>query len=189
MRSFYFKLFHKAIWTNQFLHRIGIEVILPIVTFVIIHQKLFYTYFVNVKKFPPFGMNYVFWLIMFLGNLLSHILKKCSVSQTSQSMTVELISSFYAWNFIFTQWRHQKFFCGGGASRGQNAILRGQKSKNLPKMADFGHFFLLTGGKWGGAEPPTGGHFPPCPPLIPPLSSQMQISANQSQFCCIFKVG
>ena len=54
-----------------------VELILPIVTFVIIHQKLFYTYFVNVKKFPPFGMNYVFWLIMFLGNpLLSQIMKK-----------------------------------------------------------------------------------------------------------------
>ena len=54
-----------------------VELILPIVTFVKIHQKLFYTYFVNVKKFPPFGMNYVFWLIMFLGNpLLSQILKK-----------------------------------------------------------------------------------------------------------------
>ena len=29
-----------------------------------------------------------------------------------------------------------------GASRGQNAILRGQKSKKLPKMADFGNFFF-----------------------------------------------
>ena len=47
-----------------------------------------------------------------------------------------------------------------GASRGQNAILRGQKSKNLPKMGDFGHFFLLTGGKWG-AEPPTWGPHAP----------------------------
>ena len=83
--------------------RTQINLILPIVTFVIIHQKLFYTYFVNVKKFPPFGMNYVFWLIMFLGNpLLSQIMKKCLVSQTSQNMTVVLISSFYAWNFIFT---------------------------------------------------------------------------------------
>ena len=36
------------------------------------------------------------------------------------------------------------------ASRGKNAILRLQKSKNLPKMADFGHFFLLTGEKVGG---------------------------------------
>ena len=49
-------------------------------------------------------------------------------------------------NFGDNQWRHQKFFCGGGASKGQNAILRGQKSQNLPKMADFGHFFLLRGG-------------------------------------------
>ena len=33
-----------------------------------------------------------------------------------------------------------------GASRGKNTFLRGQKSKKLQKMADFGHFFLLTGG-------------------------------------------
>ena len=37
-----------------------VEPILPIVIFVIIYQKRFCTYFVNVKKFPPFGMNYVF---------------------------------------------------------------------------------------------------------------------------------
>ena len=38
-----------------------------------------------------------------------------------------------------------------GASRGQNAFLRGQKSKNLPKMADFDNFFASDwGGKWGG---------------------------------------
>ena len=34
----------------------------------------------------------------------------------------------------------RKFFVG--ASRGQNAILRGQKSKNLLKITDFGHFFF-----------------------------------------------
>ena len=79
-----------------------VELILPIVTFVIIHQKLFYTYFVNVKKFPPFGMNYVFWLIMFLGNpLLSQIMKKCLVSQTSQNMTVCL--KFYLHRCKFQQ--------------------------------------------------------------------------------------
>ena len=39
-----------------------------------------------------------------------------------------------------------------GASRGQNAILRGQKSKNLLKIADFDHFFLLTGGHVGGGQ-------------------------------------
>ena len=51
------------------------------------------------------------------------------------------------------------FFVGG--IEGWNAILRGQKSKNLQKIADFGHFFLLTGGASGGAEPPTGGAFAP----------------------------
>ena len=44
----------------------------------------------------------VFLLITFLGNpLLSQILKICLVSQTSQNMTIVLIYSFYAWNFIF----------------------------------------------------------------------------------------
>ena len=58
-------------------------------------------------------------------------------------------------------------FFVGGASRGQNAIPRGQKSKNLPKMADFGHFFLLTGGgASGGKSLRLGGHLPPCPPPL-----------------------
>ena len=61
------------------------------------------------------------------------------------------------------QWRHQNFSVG--ASRRQNVILRGQKSKNLPKMADFGIFFFWQGGKWGGgAEPLTGGQYPHAPP-------------------------
>ena len=58
--------------------------------------------FCECEKVSPFGMNYVFWLIIFLGNpLLSQILKKCLVSQTSQNMTIVLMSSFYAWNFVF----------------------------------------------------------------------------------------
>ena len=52
---------------------------------------------------------------------------------------------------------------GGGASRGQNAFLRGQKSKRLSKMADFDNFFPSDWGKMG-AEPPTGGQMPSCPP-------------------------
>ena len=55
------------------------------------------------------------------------------------------------------QWRHQNFF--GGVSRGQNTILRGQKSKNLPKMAYFGPFY------WGasGGRASDWGEMPPCP--------------------------
>ena len=56
-------------------------------------------------------------------------------------------SSFY--NFTVAA---PEFFCGGS---------RGQKSKNLPKMADFDHFFLLTGG--GGKSLQLGGLCPPCP--------------------------
>ena len=66
-----------------------------------------------------------------------------------------------------------RIFFGWGASRGGgNAILRGQKSKNLPKMADFGHFLLLTGGKWGQSFR-LGGQMPPCLPLMPPLSIKL----------------
>ena len=36
-------------------------------------------------------------------------------------------------------------------------FLRGQKSKKLPEMADFGHFFLLTGGQVGGRASDGGG--------------------------------
>ena len=50
---------------------------------------------------------------------------------------------------------------------GENTFLKGQKSKNLPKMADFAHFFLLTGGKWRG-------QMPPMPPLMPPLGALHQ---------------
>ena len=54
-----------------------------------------------------------------------------------------------------------------GASRGQNAILRGQIFKNLPQMAYFGHFFFWWG-EWGEAEPQTAGNVP-MPPFMPPL--------------------
>ena len=54
----------------------------------------------------------------------------------------------------FSQWWHQKFFVGG--IEGAKCDSEGQKSKNLPKMADFGHFFLLTGVQVD-AESPTGG--------------------------------
>ena len=49
------------------------------------------------------------------------------------------------------------------ASRGQNAFLKGQKSKNLPKMADFDHFFSD-----GRSEPPTGLANVPHAPLMSP---------------------
>ena len=58
-----------------------------------------------------------------------------------------------------------------GASRGQNAILSGQKSKNLPKIADFGHFILLRGGgQVGGRASDWGAFSPMAPPLMPPLA-------------------
>ena len=58
-----------------------------------------------------------------------------------------------------------------GVSRGQNATLRGQKSKKMPKMDDFDNFFFLTwGGGQVGEEPPTWeGANAPIPPLMPPL--------------------
>ena len=111
--TFNFSLMQSAL-TNFFIELV--EMILPIVIFVMIYQKPFCTNFVNVKKFPPFGMNYVFfWLIMFPVNpLLSQILKKKKfVSQTSLNMTVALIprvliSSFYARNFTFTDANFRK---------------------------------------------------------------------------------
>ena len=50
------------------------------------------------------------------------------------------------------------FVCGASGStrifwggiEGAKCFLRGQKSKNLPKMADFDNFFLLTGRQGGG---------------------------------------
>ena len=54
------------------------------------------------------------------------------------------------------EWRHQNFFFFCGDIEGAKCISAGAKSKNLPKMADFCHFFP-NWGKWGRAEPPTGG--------------------------------
>ena len=51
-------------------------------------------------------------------------------------------------NYVHQQWWHQNFFVGG--TEGAKCISEGQKSKNLPKMADFYHFFSSDwGGKWG----------------------------------------
>ena len=52
-----------------------------------------------------------------------------------------------------------------GASRGQNAFLRGEKINKFAKNGWFWQFFCFwLGGKWG-AEPQTGGReMPPCPP-------------------------
>ena len=73
--------------------------------------------------------------------------------------------------FFFFLWGH----------RGGKMWFWGDKnSKNLPKMADFGHFFS-DGGKWG-AEPPTGGECPPCPPpLMPPLYVTITFSLKQGE--------
>ena len=54
-----------------------------------------------------------------------------------------------------------------GGIEGQNAFLRGQKSKNLPKMDDFDHFFFW----WGGAEPLMGA-FAPHAPLMSSLRTK-----------------
>ena len=51
-----------------------------------------------------------------------------------------------------------------GASQGKKSNSEGAKNqKNLPKMADFGYFFLLMGGISNLLEPPMGGGMPPMP--------------------------
>ena len=58
---------------------------------------------------------------------------------------------------ICRKWLILAFFfllSGGGHRGGQNVILRGQKSKNLPEMTDFGHFFPSEWGGQVGAEGP-----------------------------------
>ena len=58
MRSFFKNFFIRQSVLINFSIEL-VDPILPTVIFVIIYQKLFCTYFVNVKKFSPFGMNYV----------------------------------------------------------------------------------------------------------------------------------
>ena len=67
-------------------------------------------------------------------------------------------------------------FFSWGALRGQKALLRGQKPKNLPKMVDF---CLFVGGGGKGAEPPTGENVHSCSPLMPPLHD---MSGKRKQF-------
>ena len=52
-----------------------------------------------------------------------------------------------------------------GGIEGKNAILRGQKSKNLPKMTDFGHVFPSDWGQVGGGRASDWGVFAPHAPL------------------------
>ena len=73
-------------------------------------------------------------------------------------------------------------FCGG--IEGAKCDSEGKKSKNLKKMADFGHFFSSDwGGKWG--EPPTEGNAPLMPPLPPKPSQAMDkdLLLQQRQVC------
>ena len=101
MRSFYFKLFHKAICTNQFLHRIG-RSDSPNCYFCYNLPETILHLFCECEKVSLLWDELCFLINNISGNpLLSQILKKCLVSQTSQNMTIVLISSFYAWNFIF----------------------------------------------------------------------------------------
>ena len=60
LTSFYFKLFHRAICTNQFLHKIG-RADNPNCYFCssLPESRLFFTFFANVKKFLPSEMSYV----------------------------------------------------------------------------------------------------------------------------------
>ena len=79
------------------------------------------------------------------------------------------------------------FFFLWEASRGQNAIMRGQKSNNLPKMADFDHFFSDGGGgKWEQSLR-QGDKCPQCPPLMPPLpittSNRLNTIWHHSNWC------
>ena len=60
------------------------------------------------------------------------------------------------------------FFFLWGSSRGQNAYLKGQKSKKLLKMAVFCHFLL--GGASGDRSSNWGENALSCPHLVPPLS-------------------
>ena len=88
LRSFYFKLFHRAICTNQFLHKIG-RADNPNCYFCSNLPESLCTFFVNVIKFLPSGMSYVSWLIISLGkHSIFLILIKCLALLISLSMTI-----------------------------------------------------------------------------------------------------
>ena len=90
-------------------------------------------------------------------------------AQRQTTKTMDLQHQIQLSRNWYCQWRHQKFFCGG-ASRGQNSILKGQNPKICRKWLILAIFFSDWGGKWGGAESPTGAFAPPpMPPLMLPL--------------------
>ena len=71
--------------------------------------------------------------------LLEHIIM-CRLVMGQKSLAVQEVS-------CIEQWWHLTFFWGGG-HRGSK-MLRGQKSKNLQKMADICNFFSSHWGKSG----------------------------------------
>ena len=64
-------------------------------------------------------------------------------------------------------WHQIVCVCGGGALSGKMQFWGGKKSKNVPKMADLGHFFFWLGASGGRAS--HGGGKCPMPPLMPLL--------------------
>ena len=114
LRSFYFKLFHKAICTNQFLHRIG-RTDSPNCYFCYDLPETILHLFCECEQFPLFWMNDVFWLIMFLGNpSLSQILNRMfGVTDLSEHDNC-INFLFNAKNFILTDANFSKptpIFC------------------------------------------------------------------------------
>ena len=104
-------------------------------------------------------------LIMFIQRYLQQRWCNCTSHQTKLKKCV-LFLSLQENVDPTTIGGTRKIFVG--VHEGEKCISECQRSKYLPKIADFGNFFLLTGQV--GADPPTGGKMPPPPPpLVPPL--------------------
>ena len=66
-----------------------------------------------------------------------------------------------------------EFFCGGHRG-GKMRFWGGKNQKRCLQRLILSNFPLWGGGKWRGAEPPTGGKSP-MPPLMPPLYFDVKV--------------
>ena len=101
MRSFYFKLFHKAICTNQFLHRIG-RSNSPNFYFCNNLPETILHLFCECEKVSPLRDELCFLINNISGEsfTFSNFEKNVWCHRPLRTWQL-LISSFYAWNFIF----------------------------------------------------------------------------------------
>ena len=102
IRAFYFKIFHRAICTNQFLHKIG-KTDSPLCYFCQNQLNPTFICFVSATKFVPYG---IIWALLLIRNVviiwICRTFRKCLAwIYWALSIVGVLIFWFFIGNFIF----------------------------------------------------------------------------------------